>query len=632
MEIPGRQGSYGKSLIRRDHRDFRGVDFSSPPHEVSPERSPDAVNCHVDRAGRLAKRPGYRTVGSYGKRINGIHRFEYGGMARLIVHAGSSLWLHGPEPKLLASDVGSGPSSSAVCRDRLWILTGNKYLMFDGKAVRPVSDIAYVPTVKLACDPKSGAGTLFEAVNLLSDKRRILYAGDGVTKTYTVDTEGFDGIEWALVNGRPVAFCEDMGKRTVTFQRAPAKPEVPGQDNVEIVYRRHIPGNRESIENCRVLGVYGIGGADSDRLFFTGNPRLKNTDWHCGISAPEYNVDPTYIPDDSFARIGSDSCAVVGYRRLGSYQVIVKEQNDQDASLFLRSGGLDGNGCAVFALTQGASGIGGISDKTMANLGDEPLFLSRHNGICGIAVSQVTQHAAVQNRSWFVDGRLREEADLSSAVAAEWCGRYVLCVNGRAYILDSRQSKTYREHSGSSYVYECFFWDGIPACCLCESAGELYFGTAHGELCKFSTDLGDDRGMFCDYPGNRPVSPVKAYWTTPVSDDGLMNRWKKTVSRQCALLTRYDGASGRLKLEFSFDSAPWETAADFTPSGGFSFNNADFSAWSFVTPKMPVMIGVGKKPGRYRTVAMRISNAALGQDLLCQGISRSYYTDKKLKG
>ena len=608
------------------------MDFSSVPEKVSDERSPDAENICIDRNGCLVKRPGYRIYGKYPDRINGIHGFSKNGRSMLVVHSGDSLWLHGSIPKLIYSGIGNKSSFSVVCEDRLWILTGSRYLMFDGNNAVRVKDIAYVPTVKVGCEPASGAGTVYEAVNLLSDLRKIRYTGDGVTATYLVDSDGYDEIESVTVNGEKVFFSEDIGKRTVSFSYPPSEPFVAGQDNVEIVYRKHIEGNAESIESCSVMGLYGLGGADSDRVFFTGNPDRRNMDWHCSVSSPKFNVDPTYVPDTSFARVGSDSCAIVGYRRLGAYQIIVKEQNDQDASVFLRRSGIDSGGMPYFALTQGTSGIGAVSAATLANLGDEPLFLSKYRGICGIALSQVKENASLQNRSWFVDSRLTGEKDLHRAVAVEWLGRYCLFVNGRVYVLDSRQSKTYREHSGSSYVYECFYWTGVPAICACELDGDLFFGTEDGLLCRFNTDLSDDSGIFRDSISREEERPINAFWTTAFSDDGQMGRWKKTVSRQCALLTRGIKGGARISLDMSTDGEPWENIVCFEPEGSFSFGNIDFSSWSFETAQMPQALGVGKKPGRYIAVAMRISNSVMGQNLLCDGFTRSFYVDKKLKG
>ena len=244
----------------------------------------------------------------------------------------------------------------------------------------------------------------------------------------------------------------------------------------------------------------------------------------------------------------------------------------------------------------------------------------------------MTENASVQNRSWFVDSRLTRENGLHRAVAVEWMGRYCLFVNGHAYVLDSRQSKTYREHSGSTYGYECFYWTDIPAVCVCESDGALFFGTKDGLLCRFNTDLGDDSGIYRDKPSEDSEEPIRAYWTTAVSDDGYIGRWKKIVSRQCALSLRSGGGGSSLSLDMSIDGEAWKNLVSFEPWGRFSFDVVDFSLFSFETVHIPRALGVEKKPGRYTAVAMRISNSDMGQNLICDGVTRSFCIDKKLKG
>ena len=631
MEYARRAGA-PRSAFRREWRDFRGVDFSAAPEQTDARHSPDAVNVMVNDGGELTKRPGFRALASYGKRIWGIHRFAADGRTMLVVHAGSQLWLHGASPRLLYSGVYGGRSSSVVCMGKLWILTGREYLVFDGETVRRVSEIAYVPTVRIACDPATGAGTAAESVNLLSDRRRITFVADGTTETYLVDPARYDGVVSVAVNGTAADYSEDPGRRTISFPAPPAAPAVPGQANVEVVYAKRVPGYAASIERCRRMGLFGIGGADSDRVFFTGNPSKRNVDWHCEISAPEYTVDPSYVPDDSFARIGADGCAVVGYRRLGRYQIVLKEQDDQDASLFLRSGGVDGEGRAVFALTQGASGIGAGAPGSLANIGDEPVFLSRSNGVCGVASNELTQVTTVQNRSWFVDRLLQAEADRQEAVGVEWRGRYLLCLNGHAYVLDSRQSRSYREHSGSGYLYECFYWEGIPAVCLCEADGDLYFGSKKGVLYRFNTDLADDCAVYRDIEADGSAAPIPAYWTTGDDDDGFLGRYKKSLPRQCAMLLRTSGAASGVRLEISTDGGGWVPAAEKIPRGAFDFSAVDFRAFRFETCRPARYAAADKKPGRYVTMRFRVSNDRLGEDLPVAGIAREFTVGKKEKG
>ena len=164
--------------------------------------------------------------------------------------------------------------------------------------------------------------------------------------------------------------------------------------------------------------------------------------------------------------------------------MIIKEDNQQDSTIFQRWGNMNSDGSVTFSIEQGIAGTGAISRHCFASLVDEPLFFSKR-GIMATTNSNVLLERSVQNRSYFVDAKLINEPNLDKAIACEWNGYYVLAVNGRAYVLDGR-NKTYKSQSESDYVYECYHWENIPAICFLSIGNELYFGTADGRVCKLS--------------------------------------------------------------------------------------------------------------------------------------------------
>ena len=134
------------------------------------------------------------------------------------------------------------------------------------------------------------------------------------------------------------------------------------------------------------------------------------------------------------------------------YKRQIKAANDADATIFFRTAGTDGDGKAVFALTQGVAGAGAVSPWSIANLGDEGLFLSR-NGVFGIASQAYTSQFCLQNRSYFIDAQLTKEENLAEAAATEWNGYYLLALNGVCYLLDGKQYKSYKPQSQGDYIY-----------------------------------------------------------------------------------------------------------------------------------------------------------------------------------
>lgn len=601
---------------------FRGIDMSTDPSLIDPGRSPDAPNLVSDSGGYPEKRVGWRTLHSFGAEINGIHRAVISGSEHILVHAGTEIYKYAQTPVLLRQNVTDGRSASFVAQGKLWLLTGGEYLVYDGSAVTPVSDSAYAPTTVLSALP-AGGGTAFEAVNLLTPARKNSFLGDGTSTVYNLDCDGIDSVASVKISGvETTAYTADLAAGTVTFTSAPPVPAVTGQDNVLIEFRKTLDGYADSIAKCRFAAAYGFDSAEGERVFFSGNPEKPNVDWHCEAHDPDYISDPGYIPDTSFAYVGADSNPIMGYRRIDGYMAVIKGQNDQDASVFLRSSGVDEAGEAVFPIKQGASGYGAVSLWSLASLGGEPLFLSPR-GIIGIASNDLTDVCSLQNRSYFADASLCAEPNLDQAAAAEWQGRYVLAVNGGAYVLDGRQQKTYLAGSGGDYVYECFRFENIPARVLCEADGELYFGTADGKFCRFNTDIAGMERFSDD------GAPIRASWSTKADDDGDFGKYKQLLKRGCAVMIKpYTRSSVKiyLRTERDFGELAKSELMDI-----FDFAELDFSRMSFNTSDTPQVCTVNRKVRKYITLQITAVNDAANEGFGVYGIVKRFTRGRYVK-
>ena len=65
-------------------------------------------------------------------------------------------------------------------------------------------------------------------------------------------------------------------------------------------------------------------------------------------------------------------------------------------------------------------------------------------------------------------------------------------------------------------------------CVFLSIAGELYFGTATGKICKFNTDI-TDRTKY-----NDDNTAVTCYWSTKNDDDGASYLYKTMQKKGCA--------------------------------------------------------------------------------------------------
>jgi hypothetical protein len=305
----------------------------------------------------------------------------------------------------------------------------------------------------------------------------------------------------------------------VTFTTAPAAPAVAGTDNIFITYAKTVAGYADRIKECTIQTEYGETG--NGRIFVTGNPNYRNYDWWSELN------DPTYFPDLNYGVTGNANTAIMGYSKIGKFLVLVKEDNGQDTSIFLRYPSVLTNGTPYFKLEPGISGTGAIAQRSFISLIDEPLFLSR-TGLFAITSNTLTAERTLQNRSYYVDEQLTKESDLSKAIATQWNGYYLLALNGKVYAFNSRS----KEAHGTNFVYNCFVWDNIAAECFMVHNGELYFGDVEGHICKLNTDLLESNRF------NDNGQPIGVVWSTKLDNDGIPYMLKTMQKKGSGITTK----------------------------------------------------------------------------------------------
>ena len=605
----------------KEYSRFKGVDFSTDPTQVADGRSPYAVNLISDLAGFPEKRAGWRTLHQSEGAVNGLFYAVINDVARFIAHIGTKLYLWTDDTLTeIAGTMADAKSSAFAHGGKLYLLDGAKYqVLTDVDGVLTLTSVAdgecFVPTTVIGAKP-DGSGTAFEAVNLLTPKRINSFAGDGETKEYHLDATELDetpitatveGEEKTEVNG----FSVDREKGVVTFDTAPpVYAGGSGIDNVVIHFSKTVEGYADKINKCSFFAHYGYN--NDNRLFFSGNPDSKNTDWQSGLD------DPTYFPDTGYTNVGTDNTAIMGYLKQYENLLVIKEDNEQDAEIFLRTAGLDANNTVYFPLAQGVKGVGAISRHAFATLRDDPLFLTRE-GVYSVVSSTVTQQRATQNRSYFVDARLRTEQGLKDAVSVVWNDLYVLCVNGHCYVADSRQKSTV----GESFGYEWYLWNNIPARVFLEHDGALYFGTADGRICKFNTDV----ATMARY--NDDGQPIVARWSTKADDFGsFMVRKTMTKRGSGVMIKPYTRSSVRV---YAATEAGIEKAIRYGTMDIFSFADIDFGRFAFNTSDSPQVIPFNKKLKKFITLQIVLENNTLDEGFGVYGVIVQYVTGNYVK-
>lgn len=533
--------------------DFKGVDFSSSPLRVQPNRASGMSN-FINEYGVNRKRNGWNElfrieVDSTPQRINGIFHYVNRYRQEMLIHAGKRFYriienngLYTPQDITLSSTYEAAKCDINLLKDqrsqgffnrgKMYIIGCGDYLVYgswnggETYELRRVVDNedTYIPTTTISIDDDSVAEDTranLDDVNYLSSSRINQLVGTrSESATWTVDTGKIDvnttvKIVLETMNGetpitknitnngsdKTVLYDGTTAVGTIDFEKGKISlsiattPQTENRDNMFVTFKHRTEGYAERIMNCNFGILFGVNG-NTDRLFLSGNADYPNIDFHSEMD------DYTYFGDLNTASMGSDSVAINGYARLSdSTLVIYKEEAGQEASIFYRTGkfqeSYDNLGNlesirGIFPTTAGSIGEGVVSRHACMNFAGDNIILSR-NGVFGIVLADnvATTERYTRERSRSINEVLKTHKDLSEAVATVYKNRYYLSIDGVCYIADSRFKYVREDDVDGSYNYEWWYWENIPARVWATIDNELYFGTADGQVCVFDEEYTD---------------------------------------------------------------------------------------------------------------------------------------------
>ena len=604
-DIPARRT---KSARVRTYQRLKGVDFSSDEAQVALQRSPNSLNMYKNYSVELGQcvetRPGFRRQVVFPEKEDNTvygqlffeNRTKTVTKIQPLFHVGDTLylWESYPQKADTLDETGQNPGLSALytglcCQDsammvfdgKVYFLDGAHYHCFDGETVQEVKSLALVPTTYIGRDPLGG-GTQYQQRNLLQDAFINTFLSDGKSQDYYLSMTDIDEVVRVEVDGRTLSADEytvDAEEGKVTFTNVPPAPQTPGQDTVLIEAKKHTDGYAARIETCRVMAVF------DNRLFCAGNPETPNV-----VYFSQRN-DPTYFGEITYETDGKEPTAVVGFMRIGSQLAAIKEESEQEATVFLHQP-VETNielSPKSYPADQGLSGLGAAGRRMCLNFLDDPVFLTTM-GLKAIGKLSIASERSIEHRSSLVDGRLVNEKGLANAQLCAWRGYLICLVDGRMYLADSRQ--TYVQAATGHTEYEWYFWDNIgvydgsgafrPAVSVLAYKDQLYIGTDNGVVLTFNTDrVNNDSGELSAEAYTDDGRPIFWCWTTPFDALGQPNRVKRDNKRG-GVLELKSMSHGQVKGKVRTNRAPWKEFVR-VDGGYFDFTDLNFADLSFAT-------------------------------------------------
>lgn len=523
-----------------------GVDLSTQARYVSPNRSPDMKNMiktYTDGySDFLETRPGRTALRDFGAVIHGLYFYRNAP----VIHAGTGLYRIDGE---YIGTLNDGPSVGFVCNDRLWLLDGQEYYVYDGYTLQTVE--GFVPTTSVGRAP-SGGGTLHQPVNLLTNRRINTFRSDGKTTVYALDATDIEEVILITVDGMAVSnYTVQAAAGTVTFATAP-KAASGGDDNVTVTFSTTFDSFRQKLTQCHKVCLF------DNRIFVAGGEK--------GIVRHSRLDDPTYFADTDFYKVGECEVTALaageGCLYAFTEQGITRHEPSLDYELGRVYPRVD------LAVTVGCQGFA-------APFLDDMIWLSAR-GVEGLS-------GGWGHRSTLIDTSLTNRRVQAVAV---WGSFLCLLADGLLFLADGRAP--YRIDGRREY--EWFVWDA--AVDNVYSDGQTLYWSRGSTLGIWSGT--DDEGQ-----------PIESYFCTRdecAGDPAVRKRADRVGA--VALLKRI--ANADVTVSTVIDGSEPKELCTFH-LGGMNFNELDFATLSFTNSDQD-LVRLPLHVKDYLTLALRFSS------------------------
>lgn len=466
------------------------------------------------------------------------------------------------ESAVMHEAMNDSESKSFAFNNKLYIIDGKNYLVYDGNEIKSVTQDAYIPTTYINIVPggeNADNGVEYEQRNMLSPYFKHTYIADGVTKDYYLNENEIEGILEIKAYGTVIsedAYEVDTTNGKIRFITAPKKPE-----DVDMEGGGKYPEFYAGIEITAIKGVYSaideeitnqdfVSMIDSatictvfdNRVFLSGFKGRPNLIVWCGRNTTGYS-DPTYFGVLNYVQDGVGTTPITAMLPLANNLLVLKGDTEQDGAVYYHTPydtGIDVMP-KTYPSETGLAGIGCLG--AACNFLDDPVFVSRL-GLEAISQLKIASERSKEHRSSLIDAKLVNLSNLKDAKLCEWSGYLALLVDGKIFLADSRQ--VYQNDRGEM-EYEWYYLEDIG----------IY--KDQYPLSKYLTEWPD---LFRDHDGNRLPLNIsyegKEYGVQIITDVEAFSEDPPTEVDKS-----FDRKTGKVTIDMSVGSDKKETTYEY---------------------------------------------------------------------
>ena len=530
-------------------------------------------NMRVTRDGNLQKRPGTRAVLTVaaGKKIDAVWTGVVAGEEVVMAIADDKLFNCWEQTQdggdwVLDEVGGVGFVDRPFMfgfSERLYILTGREYYVWDGQSLSLVE--GYVPLVAVAVPP-AGGGELLEQVNKLTGCRRAWFSPDGTATAFQLPETGILRVrsvkktdDWSEVTG----WTLDASAGVVTFPSAPAR----GVSSIEITWEIN-EDFRDEI--CAMHYAETYNGTQDTRVFLYGDG--SNTAIYSDLDH-DGKARADYFPDQNEVRVGVANTPITGMIRHYSALVAFKT----DGAYSIQYGVItlaDSSVTAAFYVQPLNRVIGNEAPGQVQLVLNNPLTLFgqdvyewRNGNRYASGLSQDERQA-------------RRASDRVYSTLHSFDTKRCVCFDD-----NYRQEYYICDPSGRALVYgyaadAWYYYTDFPMKRPFAFRNELYYGADDGRIYRVST------GYSYDQSGeDGALQPIDCYW-----ESGAMSFGADYQRKNSAMLWIGIKPEAKASVDVTVLTDKEATYAVKTVDYSlFDFEHIDFSDFTFSTNDKPQM-------------------------------------------